>query len=130
MVNPVVLHRYFTGLNELLTETDISNKQSVIWNCDETGKQFEHFPVKILVPKGARSLVERTTANKINVTIMTCVNAIGNVMLPMFVVKGTLLGHYMGFNTEAASEGCMWADQEKGWMNDVLGEIGSEHLRP
>ena len=65
MVNPVVLHRYFTGLNELLTETDISNKQSVIWNCDETGKQFEHFPVKILVPKGAISLVERTTANKI-----------------------------------------------------------------
>ena len=48
MVNPVVLQRYFTDLNEILVALDISNKPSVIWNCDETGKQFEHDPVKIL----------------------------------------------------------------------------------
>ena len=28
---------------------------TVIWNCDETGKQFEYDPVKILALKGARS---------------------------------------------------------------------------
>ena len=52
MVNPVVLQRYFTDLNEILVEFDISNKPSVIWNCDVTGKLFEHDPVKILAPKG------------------------------------------------------------------------------
>ena len=123
MVNPVVLQRYFTDLNEILVEFDISNKPSVIWNCDETGKQFEHDPVKILAPKGARSLVGRTTANRTNVTIMACVNAVGNVMPPMFVVKGKTSRSLHGFNTEAAPEGCMWAYQEKGWMNDALGEV-------
>ena len=72
----------------------------MIWNCDETGKQFEHEPVKILAPKGAISLVGRTTANRTNVTIMTCVNAVGNVMPPMFIVKGKTSRSLHGFNTE------------------------------
>ena len=123
MVNPVVLQRYFTDLNEILVVLDISNKPSVIWYCDETGKQFEHDPVKILAPKGARSLVGRTTANRTNVTIMACVNAVGNVMPPVFVIKGKTSLSLHRFNTEAAPEGCMWAYQEKGWMNDALGEV-------
>ena len=87
MVNPVVLQRCFTDLNEILGELDISNKPSVIWNCDETRKPFEHDLVKILAPKDARSLVGRTTANRTNLTTMACVSAEGNVMPPMFVVK-------------------------------------------
>ena len=107
MVNPVVLQRYFTDLNEILVVLDISNKPSVIWYCDETGKQFEHDPVKILAPKGARSLVGRTTANRTNVTIMACVNAVGNVMPPVFVIKGKTSLSLHRFNTEATPEGCM-----------------------
>lgn len=123
MVNPVVLQRYFTDLNDILIRLDISNKQSVIWNCDETGKQFEHDPVKIIAPKGARLLVGRTTANRTNVRIMVCASAVGQVMQFMFVVKGKTSRSLYGFNTEAAPEESMWTFQDKGWMNDALGEI-------
>ena len=41
----------------------------------------------------------------------------------MFVVKGKTSRSLHGLNTEVAPEGCMWAYQEKGWMNDALGEV-------
>ena len=79
----------------------------MIWNCDETGKQFEHDPVKILAPKGARSLVERTTANRTNVTIMVCVTAVGNAMPPTSLFKGKTSRSLHRFNIKGAPEGCM-----------------------
>ena len=45
MLNEVVLGKYFHDLKMLLDSNNITEKPAVMWNCDETGKQFEHNPV-------------------------------------------------------------------------------------
>ena len=55
---------------------------------------------------------------------MTCVNAMGSWMPPMFVAKGTTTASLHGFNTAAAPHGTMWSFQPNGWMTDELGENG------
>jgi hypothetical protein len=96
---------------------------AAIWNCDETGKQFEHEPVKVIAPKGARKVVGRTSSVRTNVRIMACVNAVGISMPPMFIVKGKTSKSLHGFNTQQSPIGSMWGFQDKGWMTDALGEI-------
>jgi hypothetical protein len=41
-----------------------------MWNCDETGKNFEHQPVKVIAANGEKSVVGRTSASSSNITIM------------------------------------------------------------
>ena len=122
MVNPVILKNYFDDLNTLLGSLSLADQPVKIWNCDETGKQFEHDPVKKIAQRGSRSVLGRTTSNRTNITIMACVNAVGDRMPPMFIVKGKTSRSLHGFNTEAAPAGSNWAFQDKGWMTDSLGE--------
>jgi len=42
MLNPVVVERYMQDLGHILESLNVTYKPSQIWNCDETGKQFEH----------------------------------------------------------------------------------------
>ena len=117
MVNPVVLKRY--SLNEILVELDISNSQQLSGTVMKPENNSNTTRSKFLLWKAP----DRTTANRTNVTIMDCANAVGNVTPPMFVVKGKTSRSLHGFNNEAAPERHMLAYQEKGWINDTLGEV-------
>ena len=83
----------------------MKEKPDQIWNCDETGKNFEHQPVKIIATKGEKSVVGRTSASSSNITIMARVNAAGRTMPPLFDVKGKTSKSLHGFNTSAAPVG-------------------------
>lgn len=67
MMNPEVVSKYFTDLATLVDTLDLSDKPQCIWNCDESGKNFEHDPVRIITTKGATSVVGKTSSksNKI-----------------------------------------------------------------
>ena len=66
---------------------------------DETGKSFEHDPVKVIAEKGARNVRGRTSAMSTHLTIVACVNAAGERMSPLLVVKGKTERSVFGFNT-------------------------------
>ena len=105
-----------------------------VWNCDEMAKNFEHNPGKVVGQKG-ESCIFRTSSKSSNITVMACVNAAGEKMPPMFVVKGKTSRSLHGFNTIAAPEGSKWDYQVNGWMNDELGEkwfqqVFLEHCGP
>ncbi|XP_069112283.1 tigger transposable element-derived protein 6-like [Argopecten irradians] len=122
MLNPVVVERYFNDLTEIITNLNLQNSPQNIWNCDETGKQFQHTPVKIISQKGARNVVSRVSENRTNITIMACVNGVGDKMSPMVVVKGKTSASLHGMNVTEAPEGTIWGYQESGWMTEELGE--------
>lgn len=122
MLNPVVVQKYMDDLGNILQELDLVNQPAQIWNCDETGRNFEHTPVRVIAEKGARNVVGRTSNNRTNITIMACVNAEGKSMSPMFIAKGKTSASVHGFNTNAAPTGTKWAWQENGWINDKIGE--------
>ena len=60
MLNPVAVTNYF---NDILDKLDLKEKPNQIWNCDETGKNFEHQPVKVIAAKDEKSVVGRTSAS-------------------------------------------------------------------
>ncbi|OWF47842.1 uncharacterized protein LOC110453826 [Mizuhopecten yessoensis] len=122
MLNPEVVSKYMDDLGSLLLKLGISGKPKQIWNCNETGRSFEHSPVRVIAEKSSRNVLGRTSNNRTNVTMTACINAAGQKMSPMLIVKGKTSVSVHGFNTEAAPPGSKWAWQENGWMNDKLGE--------
>lgn len=122
MLNPTVVSKYFVELEAILTKFVLKDKPGLIWNCDETGKQFQHTPIKIISQKGARNVVSRVSENRTNITIMACVNGVGQKMVPMVIVKGKTSASLHGIQVGEAPKGTVFAFQESGWMTEELGE--------
>nr|XP_022314252.1 uncharacterized protein LOC111118860 [Crassostrea virginica] len=123
MLNPTVVSKYMNDLGDMISKLNLHDKPEHIWNCDETGKQFQHTPVKVISQKGARNVVGRVSENKTNTTIMVCVNGAGGKMVPMVVVKGKTSATLHGLNVTDAPPGTVFAYQENGWMSEKLGEM-------
>jgi len=104
MMNPEVVSKYYTDLATRVDTLDMSDKPQYIWNFDESGKNFEHDPVRVITAKGTTSVVGKTSSKSNNITVMACVNAVGNRMLYMLVVKGKTTRCVHGFNTDAATD--------------------------
>ncbi|XP_045181703.2 tigger transposable element-derived protein 6-like [Mercenaria mercenaria] len=122
MMNRDVVGKYFEALSNIITSSNLNDKPEFIWNCDETSKNFEHNPIKVVSGIGAKNVCGRTSSKSTNITIMACVNAAGKAMPPMFIVKGKTPRSLYSFNTQAAPPGTKWSYQEKGWMTDQIGE--------
>ncbi|VDH90293.1 Hypothetical predicted protein [Mytilus galloprovincialis] len=122
MMNRQKVEAYFQDLGLILTQKNLLEKPKMIWNMDECGKSFEHNPVKVVAEKGAKNVPGRTSAISTHVTIVACVNAMGDKMSPLLVVKGKTERSIFGFNTQEAPSGTMWDYQESGWMDDRIGE--------
>jgi hypothetical protein len=60
MMNRQKVEEYFKDLEAILTERNLFDKPKLVWNMDETGKSFEHDPVKVIAVKGARNVPGRT----------------------------------------------------------------------
>ena len=67
MLNPSVVDNYFKDLEKVISELGINGNE--IWNCDETGLNFEHTPPKIVTERGSTSVVGKTSQKSSNLTI-------------------------------------------------------------
>ncbi|XP_062582083.1 uncharacterized protein LOC134243872 [Saccostrea cucullata] len=106
----------------IISNLNLNNKPHNIWNCDETGKQFQHTPVKMISAKGARNVVGRVSQNRTNITIMDCVHGAGGKMPPKVVVKGKTSATRHGLHVNEAPPDTVFSYQENGWMTEELGE--------
>ncbi|KAK3108154.1 hypothetical protein FSP39_002119 [Pinctada imbricata] len=122
MMNPVIVEGHFDALEKELSSMNLTDKPELIWNCDETGKCFEHSPGKVIAEKGSRNVVGKVTNNRSHITIMACVNAAGRKMSPMLIAAGKTTVSLHGFNAEMAPAGTKWAFQENGWITDEIVE--------
>ncbi|XP_060600129.1 uncharacterized protein LOC132753652 [Ruditapes philippinarum] len=119
-LNPTIVNRYIDDLGKLLISLGIANKPSQIWNMDETGKQFEHNPVRVVARKGVKNLPGRTSNQRTNTTILACVSASGQAMPPLMIVKGKTQRSLYSWNTAAAPQGTKWSFQENAWMTETI----------
>lgn len=111
MLNGCVVDKYFADLSKIVVNLDLQEKSENIWNCDETGKQLEHTPVNVIASRGSKSVVGRTGNARSNITIMACVNATGDSMPPMLIVKGKTKKSLFGFNTAESPQNSVSALQ-------------------
>ena len=120
MLNRVKVEQHFDDLEKLIDELNLREKPECIWNADESGKQFQHTPVKVVAKKGSRGVVGRTSDDRSNITLMACGNAAGNFMPPMLIVKGKTSKSLYGYNTAEAPDGTAWTFQENAWINENI----------
>lgn len=122
MLNLEVINKYFDELENVIHALNLAQQPSHIWNADETGFNFEHSPVSVVAEKGERSVTSKTSNRSTNLTAMACVNANGDRMPPMLIVKGKTHRCLHTFNTAEAPEGTVWTYQKSGWITDSIGE--------
>lgn len=58
----LTVERYRTNLGQKISELKLENKPDL--NCDETWKQFQHNPVKVIAQKGVNNVVCRVSEKR------------------------------------------------------------------
>ena len=122
MMTRPVINRYFDDLKKLVTKLNLDHKPECIWNCDETGLQFSPDSSKVLAEKGDRTVFSRCSPSKESVTTLVCINAAGQAMPPLCVVKGKTQKSLQSFATQDGPEGTIWTFQSNAWMDDDIGQ--------
>ena len=87
-MNQTVTNKYFEDLTDTLNKLNLMETRKQIWNIDETSMSFEHRLVKFVARKGSKNLPGRVADSKQTQTVLACVNAAGQSMPPLIVVKG------------------------------------------
>ena len=124
MDNKEAIERYFTILEDVLTENNLADKPSQIYNVDESGMPLDHHPPRILVKKGQRKVRYRTSGNKSQVTVVGCVNAAGSSIPPFVIFDAKSLnmewtkGEVPGTTYGLSSNGWIDMDLFKGWLTN------------
>lgn len=63
MINKKAVESYFNDLENLMDRLQLQEKPHRIWNMDETGKQFQHKPAKVIASRGQRSVSAKVSCN-------------------------------------------------------------------
>lgn len=86
-----------------------------IWNLDETGLSTVQGQSKVVAPKGMKQIGSATSAERGQlVTLITCVNAVGNALPPMLIFPRVNFKERMLFG---GPPGCIGAASVSGWSN-------------
>ena len=80
---------YFTKLEATLEELNLSTRPDRIYNMDEKGCRLTlHHEQKVVTEKGRKRVHVIAPEHAENVTIVVCVNAVGNCVPPMIIFNG------------------------------------------
>lgn len=80
---------YFDLLHKLLTDNDLLNKPSKIFNMDKTGIQVNNKAERVVATKGSKDVYSLTSAEKgENISLIACCNAEGTFFPPVLIMKG------------------------------------------
>lgn len=109
--------KFFAVYKEVLGRHNFS--PSKIFNVDETRISTVHTPPRILAEKGQKQLGAVTAGERgPNITMIACINAIGNSVPPLFVfprinfVESTMM--------RGAPLGSIGAAHQSGWSNEHI----------
>ena len=88
-LNRFVVTDYFEKLEKVLSEMELFDKPDRIFNIDEKGCQLAARHQQMVLAKTGRKRIHLVAPEHgENVTIVTCGNALGNVIPPMIIFKG------------------------------------------
>ena len=76
------MNQYFDLLEDTLTQYDLLNSRSTIYNVDETGIPLDARPPNTVTRRGIKKVRNRAIGRKGQVTIVACGNAAGQALPP------------------------------------------------
>ena len=113
MLNVNVTTKYFYHLNITLTSFNLHDKPKRIWNIDETNVSLTHKPSKVLAEIGQRNVPGRVGNCRDGVTVLACINAAGNDIPPLVIVKGLTEKALRAYNVQEGPTGATYTYQKK-----------------
>lgn len=88
-MNRLEVANFFELLANVLTENNLINRPSNIFNMDEAGIQIINKPSKVIAPKGAKDVHTLTSRERgENITVIGCCSAEGAILPPVLIMKG------------------------------------------
>ena len=121
--DPESLSYYFDLLEKTLTEYNLLDKPSQIFNIDETGVPLNPDASKSIFKRGAKNPVMITSGDKSQVTVVGCVSAAGYCIPPMIIWDRKTLHPDMA---EGELPGTIYGFSSKGWIDQELFHIWFE----
>lgn len=100
-----------------LVEHDLIHRPGQIFNVDESGMPLEHRSPRVLARKGQKKIRFCSSGNKSQITVVGCVNAIGQVLPPLIIFNAKNLNLDW---TVGEVPGTMYGLSENGWIDMVL----------
>lgn len=119
--NKQSIAHYFNLLEETLRKID---NPAQIYNMDESGMPLDPRPPNIIAKRGQKKVRYRVSGKKEQITVIGCVNAIGQSIPPMVIFEGKYLNHLWTIDevpgTYYGMSGKGWTDQElfRHWLMD------------
>ena len=117
-MNPTVVGAYFQDLQGQVSSLNPSS----IWNMDETSMCLEHQPVNVVARKGSKTIPGRTANSRETVTFLPCINAAGQKMPPLIIVKGKTTRSLRSYNVHEGPTDALWTYQKNAYMTDEIGD--------
>ena len=90
---------------------NLSNTPGQIYNMDESGMPLDPRCPNVIAKRGQK---------KDQITIVACVNAIGQALPPMVIFEGKYLNHQ---RTEGEVPGTFYGMSDKGWTDQKLFQL-------
>lgn len=91
-LNKFIVDDYFTKLKTVLDAENLMHKPERIYNLDEKGIRLcLHKSATVMAGKGSNRVHSRGKEHGESVTVVGCVNALGNTVPPMILFKGKIL---------------------------------------
>lgn len=110
----------------MLQKYNFSLQPQHIWNTDETGLTTVHIPPKVLAQKGSKQVGRMTSGERgQNVKMIAAINAIGNIIPPLFVLPRVHLKSHM---LKGAPPGSVGAANPSGWSTKDIFVQFLEHF--
>lgn len=76
---------YLELFEKILEECGLMDKPRQLYNMDEMGMPLEHRAPNIVTKQGKKKVHCRSTGNKAQITVVGCVNAVGNAIPPIVI---------------------------------------------
>ena len=92
MLQPSPYRFYQNLLEETLQKHDLSNSPAQIYNMDESGMPLDPRLPNAVARKGQKKVYYRVSG-KDQITVLGCVNAVGQSIPPMVIFEGQYLNH-------------------------------------
>lgn len=113
------VNHFFTLLEQTMTEHNLFDKPSHIFNMDETGVQLINKPGKVITSKGSKDVHVLTAKEKgENVTVIACCSADGKFTPPTLILKGVNRKPEFGDGLPAGSK--VYMNRKSSFINSEL----------
>ena len=123
--NEETLNQYFDLLEATLTDNQLLDKPSQIFNCDESGFPLDHQGGKLICGKGWKQFCSVASSSRDHITVLACVNAAGNCIPPLIVYDRKNIKRE--FHT-GEIPGTLYGTSAKGWIDAELFEQWFPHF--